>query len=643
MAARTITAGQNPVTLINGWNAGDVVSIDAGLYRCSGAISPKANMIIQASDPANPPELCWSKDISGTTNGSWVVSGATWVKTVTGGVPGPTAFTFGGPLGLLYPQMGYKEQVTGASGGAGDGRKPFFKVGVRVSGVLYGSATVAAGQCFIDYDADTVTIGDDPAGRRIEVTQNDTVLSSSNDGVEISHIDLNGGMNRGILVGGTASWNIHDCKVHGFDINIVANNATIVQNCDVHYARNYGMSGNLIGGLISGNEVSWNLVVPLMQADNTPWDSGAWKFTNTKTSTWTLNNVHDNNDFGMWWDVHCETCTITFNTAYNNVTNNLEYEIGYGDTALGNANLAQQTFITDNQLLGGGVGGGFAVKRNLWLAASRNCEVARNTCRGVVTNYQIDLKDETRSQGPFNGVDHRCIGNWVHDNDVWLDQGGTVGVSSEDFADLHGFTQNTWQSNTYHLPSPEGTKFVYQTSTGTAVSAQTSSAWQTKAEPSATFVTVTTGGGASTTATTAALNTLVEYELLVAAVATNATNTFTPPSDMTERADFSTGGSKPASLEVSTGVQVSSQTNVAAKTYTLSASNVWWSLITAFRGEAVTAGDGLGEGPHGTTDPSTVGGGSSGGGAPAAPTITTAPPATLPTDSSGYPPTFVWS
>jgi hypothetical protein len=473
----TILAGSTSSqiqTAFSGSSTGETIQFDAGDYRITSALAPKANQVITASNPSGAkPRLFWSKNIAGSTNGTWTgPTSGRWTKTVTGGVPGPTIFDYGSSHPPQNLHAEYTEQILY------DG-VPLNKVGVLDAGVVKGAAasTVGAGDCFIDYDANVVTIGSNPGTHELEITQGQGGVTSGQTGVELAYLELTGTCDRGVDIQGTF-WNVHDCVIRGHQIGMhLADDATVSATQIIHNVW-YGLVGADSARVTFGpdNEVAYNTPISLRQdfpPANAPWGSGAWKIVGSDQHVVFGNSIHDNGDAGAWYDTRNQRLNFHDNTAFNNDNANFWYEISYGQLSLGDANLGQQAHCTDNVFSGG-------ADRNVFVSASRNLEIARNTIRGANT-YQIEIRDQTRSQTPPAGITYRGIGNHVHDNDIWLDKGKS-GVSLTNFADGKAFTTNDFDSNTYHLPSPEGTHFQWQTGTGTttATSAMNSTTWRQK-------------------------------------------------------------------------------------------------------------------------------------------------------------------
>jgi parallel beta-helix repeat protein len=192
----------------------------------------------------------------------------------------------------------------------------------------------------------------------------------------------------------------------------------------VSYNGSLGIGGSGVGGLtISGVEIDHNGA-----SASCGFEGGGFKGVN-HGSRFTGNYVHDNNCFGVWYDINAASNEIDHNRVDNNSSGGIFYEI------------SQDATIHDNQVSGNGAGAcGWLWGAGIGVASSFNVQVYGNTltnnCNGVGETQQ-NRTDSTPPSHLLQNVN-------VHNNSI--SGSGRTGAVADNGANLA--TRNlTWLSD----------------------------------------------------------------------------------------------------------------------------------------------------------------------------------------------------
>jgi Malectin domain/Right handed beta helix region len=187
-----------------------------------------------------------------------------------------------------------------------------------------------------------------------------------------------------------------------------------------------GIGGGGVGQLtISGVEIDHNGATA-----SCGFEGGGFKGIN-QGSRFTNNYVHDNNCFGVWYDINAASNEIDHNRVDNNSSGGIFYEIG------------QDASIHDNEASGNGGGAcSWLWGAGIGIASSFNVQVYNNTvannCNGIGETQQTRT-DSTPPAHLLQNVD-------VHNNSI--SGAGMTGAVADNGADLT--TRNlTWENNTF--------------------------------------------------------------------------------------------------------------------------------------------------------------------------------------------------
>lgn len=418
-----------PATVDNA-PAGTTFCIAAGMYRLGRTIEPKAGDSLVGADGAiingSRPVTTWRR-----TGSVWVAGGRTQGPTVNfGGWGDPT---------MKYPQARFSDDLFW------DGHL-LWKAGARVNGRLYGNGplSVRAGQYFVNYDTNTITLGSNPRGHLLEQAFTQAGISSNAANVTVSGLIVEEMAGDGIDARG-ANWTIRGNNVrmnHVTGVNL--GDGALVQANQVHHNGQYGIAGPSDGATVDGNTVSYNDTARFSTTDGQCSGAGGSKFAASTDLTVTNNSYHDNYCNGIWVDVTSFNVTVVGNQSYHNAADGIREEISYNVTIHGND-------VHDN------------ARGGISILDSPDTEISDNT---VANNagYQIILHQHRRTSPVSPHGAHEVRNALVTGNEISLGSGKLVGAIDSDRPqqmDIFNSWGNVWSGNTYHVASAGQRSFIW--------------------------------------------------------------------------------------------------------------------------------------------------------------------------------------
>lgn len=319
--------------------------------------------------------------------------------------------------------------------------RPLERVGSR--------AEVSPGRFWADYQAGELWIGDDPAGRRIEVARAPGAIAGAAEQVVVSGFIIEKFANpaqRGAVHADGAGWRIERNEVranHGTGIH--ATGGQVLAN-HLHHNGQLGLLGTGDGQLVEGNEIDHNNTAGFSAL----WEAGGTKFARTDGLVVRGNNVHHNSGPGLWTDINNIRSTIEGNVVHANASHGIFHEISYRAAIRDNQ-------VTDNgrdEPLPGWGGAGIRV------AASPDVEIHGNTLVG--NQNAIVLVQQRRDDWPSPHGAHLIRNVDVHDNDVRLSSGELTG-QVDDTGSAASYGRNIrFRDNRYRLPAPDAKVFAWR-------------------------------------------------------------------------------------------------------------------------------------------------------------------------------------
>ena len=309
---------------------------------------------------------------------------------------------------------------------------------------------VGPGTWFFDYERDTVYLGDDPAGRTVElstarhafhgaaneVTLRGLVIEKYASPAQEGVIDSRA--NRDDLVGGSG-WSITDLVVrwnHG--VGIAATTGATVSGNVVYENGQLGLAAKGAGVTIEDNEVYGNNTAGFSSG----WEAGGSKFAYTSDLVVRNNYVHDNRGPGLWTDIDNIDTLYENNRVIDNDRMGIFHEISY------------DAVITGNEVRGNGFGfDAWVWGAGIIISTSTNVQVADNLVEGNadgIIGVDQDRSDAPASYGPLSLANVEVRENVIRNNGGWTGIGQDVGSNVAFESANNRFVDNVYEQEGRH-------------------------------------------------------------------------------------------------------------------------------------------------------------------------------------------------
>lgn len=429
-AGTTVRPGQEVQAIVNALPAGATMCFQAGEYRISSQLTPKAGqrLIGAAGAILNGSVKLANPQPSG---GSFVFSAQL-----------PAAPRLFGYCAAATPNCNYEQDV-------------FWDNHVMERVTSLGG--LAPGKFFADYPNNKIYVRDNPTGHAVEQAVARWIVYSAAANVTVRGFIVEksaGPAQDGAINGhanGATGWTVEYNEVrfnHGIGISV---DASIIRNNYVHHNGQMGLGGESgTGGMVLDNEVAFNNAAGY----NVGWEAGGSKFVANTNLVARGNYFHDNNGPGLWCDINCHHATFEGNAVANNKGGGIFYEISYNGVIRFNLVIDASTPTT----------GGFYDASNILVSASPDTEVYGNTSFG---GNGIGILQQKRPDAPDPLGPHESKNVYIHDNIISTGSSTPLGFMAglnQDIGDKGYFTAyNTrFVHNTYHLPNLTSLWFTWQ-------------------------------------------------------------------------------------------------------------------------------------------------------------------------------------
>jgi parallel beta-helix repeat protein len=309
---------------------------------------------------------------------------------------------------------------------------------------------VTNGTWHYNYESNTIYLGTDPVGARVEMARTPYAFRGTATEVVIAGLTVEKFANRAqegaidsrdepfVLVGGDA-WVIQNNDVrwnHG--IGISATDYGLVIGNRIYQNGQLGVAAHGPGVTFEGNEIYENNTAGFSPG----WEAGGSKFAYTQGLTVKDNYVHNNNGPGLWTDIDNIDTLYEGNRVINNRNAGIFHEISYRAT------------IRDNEVSGNG----FGFDAWLWgagilVAASPDVEIYDNVVSGNADGITLIQQDRSEAPATYGPPELRNV--VVRNNQIEMTSGVT-GLG-QDIGDRSYYRERgiVFVDNTYVLGVPE--------------------------------------------------------------------------------------------------------------------------------------------------------------------------------------------
>ncbi|MGW6277571.1 right-handed parallel beta-helix repeat-containing protein [Kribbella sp. NPDC055071] len=421
-----IPVGTDPQSMINASPPGSVFCFAKGVHRIRRVIQPRAGDTLAGTEGA-------------------ILTGSVRLR---GWMPSSNGWVVRGVLPPAYALKGVCEDNQAKPCQRGE---QVFVDGQHLTRVM-SLGELKPGTFFQDYTANAVYVGNDPAGREVEMSSTQTAIAKSADNVTVTGLTIEhfaslpqGGalqVGRGWkVVANEVRWN------HAVGIMVIEGDGAELSRNTVADNGQLGIGQyNSPGVRITANLVTRNNTDGFWIAD---WESGGIKSTRSSGEV-SGNDIVANRGIGMWSDVAEYDRRITGNRIRDNAADGIRYEISY------------QAVIDQNVVENNGFGTGRGSGGTLWDGGGINVNTSSDVqVRGNLVEANrngISVQSRTRGDGPRGKYVLKNV--VVEGNSVVLtDSTASTGVV-ENKASPTQPGAVTFRRNSYRLPS--GTHFSYR-------------------------------------------------------------------------------------------------------------------------------------------------------------------------------------
>ena len=416
-----VRPGDDLQRVLDASSGGATICFAAGTYRLTEPLTPAGGQRLQAAPGA---VLTGAVGLKG-----WEEAGLLW--RARGALPAEPTLHGECVKGALcqYPETVYVDD------------RPLERVEDR--------QRVRPGRFWADYAANEIWIGDDPAGRVIEVARAAAAIEGAASGVAVEGFVIEKFANpaqRGAVHAEGGGWTIERNEVranHGTGIHATGGR---VRTNHIHHNGQLGLLGTGDGQLVEANEIDHNNTAGFSAL----WEAGGTKFAGTDGLLIRANNVHHNTGPGLWTDINNIRTTIERNVVHANTSHGIFHEISYRAVIRDNQ-------VTDNgraEPLSGWGGAGIRV------AASPDVEIHGNVLAG--NQNAIMLVQQEREDWPSPHGAHLIRNIEVRDNDVTLAPSQLTGQVDDTTSGASYGHNIRFHDNTYRLTSPDAEAFAWQ-------------------------------------------------------------------------------------------------------------------------------------------------------------------------------------
>jgi len=303
---------------------------------------------------------------------------------------------------------------------------------------------VGPGKWYFDYDGDQIYFGDDPTGKRVEVSVTPKAFSGAATNVILRSLTIEkyASPTQQAAVELGTGWIIEDCELRwNHFTGIAMGSRSIARRNRVHHNGCFGFHGAGEHILVANNEIAFNGF-----AGYDPfWGAGGSKWVYTSHLIVRENFSHHNRGPGLWTDINNIHTLYENNRVEDNERGGIFHEISYDAT------------IRTNTCRRNGTGKHFphwSTGAGIEIVSSRNVDVYGNT---LEDNWQgiagLDDHRGAGNAGPYTltnlNVHHNVVTSHVAD-----DGGGRSGIiDTEGTGAFSAAANNRFRKNTYSLGS----------------------------------------------------------------------------------------------------------------------------------------------------------------------------------------------
>jgi len=304
------------------------------------------------------------------------------------------------------------------------------------------------GEFALDHDR-RVLLGEEPAGRTVEVTVRDRWVAGEADGVTIRGFQMRHSAGHGIKNDRHDRWRVigNDlAHAHTANVELSKGPGMVIEDNEIHRAGQMGLASNAASLVLRDNRIHHNNTAGF----KTGWEAGGMKISATVDSLIEGNEVFENRDIGIWTDVATtgpQRIVIRDNRVHGHPRQGIRVEI------------SKNAAVSDNVVYDNGSGypPDDPSGAGITLSGTYDSRVSDNVL--AYNNSGIVVVNENREKG-FDTVTNVILSS----NDVIQEEGLAVAwMKAYPGGDIYEISSgNGGQDNRYYYPDPPGGESRYK-------------------------------------------------------------------------------------------------------------------------------------------------------------------------------------
>jgi hypothetical protein len=316
---------------------------------------------------------------------------------------------------------------------------------------------VRPGKWYLDYGRNLAYVGNNPRGRRVEMSVARFAIGGLAPNVTIRDLTIEkyatvtgvGAIHSGVPSSrgqASSNWVVSNNEIrwnHGAGVRL-GNSMRLVHNRILHNGH-MGVGGTGDDVLVQANEIAFNNFAGY----DYHWEAGGAKFVLSDRLQVRDNYVHHNEGPGLWADIDCSDVRFEHNRTTANRIAGIFFEISSGATIHDNTveNEAENPARS-------GVERGAGILVN----TSSNVDISENTVKGCPNGILAVQQDRGKNQ--HTGLARLLKNLYVHGNTITQNGGLAAGIRTSWLRPGIDPT-NRFENNTYHLANSSAPLFVW--------------------------------------------------------------------------------------------------------------------------------------------------------------------------------------
>ena len=315
-------------------------------------------------------------------------------------------------------------------------------------------SSVGPGKWYLNYSTGTVYMGDNPAGKTVEISELRYAFTGGASSVQIHNLTIEKYANLGATgavdgSAGSSYWAIERNEIrYNHGRGITTGNEMYIYKNNIHHNGQLGIGGGGTNIRVQNNQISYNNFAGYSYC----WEAGGAKFGNVETLVVEYNNSYHNGGPGLWNASNSKGVTYNENDTSGNIEAGILSEVSTNVTISGN-------FISDDGFNPSGSGPWWGA--GILIVDSSTVSVYSNT----VVHCMNGIVGIIASRGDApNGHPYQLQNLSVEGNTITQATGTAAGIAINGGITTNAVyttMNNIFKDNTYVLANPGGDYFYW--------------------------------------------------------------------------------------------------------------------------------------------------------------------------------------